>query len=199
MMCIRRQSWLWGLALGAIGGLLVGGLWPSTPLHAVATDHSEGFSMATGFVDDGIEAVFLLDHQTGTLQGAVPSSTTKGFQSLFTANLAGDLTTAIAAMNQKIASENLGRKKKGVPARPDVQIPQTPKFMIVTGAVDLRRGAARVRPGLSMVYVAETGTGMIMAYAVPWSPEMHNTDRPYVGALILWAWDQFSGTVTRTE
>jgi len=199
MAYVRRHSWIIWLALGAIGGLMAVGIWPHTPLHAVATDRAENFAMATGFVDDTTEAVFLLDFATGTLKGAVLSNQTRGFQAIYEANVLADLAASVNVLNTKIKLENVNRKKMGVPARPDVQIPQTPRFMLVTGATDLRRGAARLRPGRSVVYVAETNTGIVMAYVIPWSPEQHNTDTPVVAKLVFWAADQFATTVVRTE
>jgi len=48
----RKASALVWLGVGLLGGLLVAGFWPSVPLHAVATDKIDTFSMATGHVDD---------------------------------------------------------------------------------------------------------------------------------------------------
>ena len=47
------------------------GFWPSVPLHAVATDKIETFSMATGHVEVDYEAVYFLDHLTGDLRAFV--------------------------------------------------------------------------------------------------------------------------------
>jgi hypothetical protein len=64
----RRLVWL---GMGLVGGLILCGVWPQTPLHAVATDRSETFAVATGFVDEGIEAVYFLDFLTGDLSAVV--------------------------------------------------------------------------------------------------------------------------------
>ncbi len=45
------------VGLGLLAGLLVAGYWPSVPLHAVASDRVDNFSMATGLVGDDYEAV----------------------------------------------------------------------------------------------------------------------------------------------
>jgi hypothetical protein len=199
MACMRKRSWAIGLALGLVVGLIFGGLWPSSPLHAVATDHSENFAMATGFVDDNVEAVFLMDFLTGSLKAAVVSNQRPGFQAFYESSVLADLATSIAELNVRIKAENVARKKQGAPARPDVQAPQTPHFLMVTGMADLRRGAARARPSRSVVYVAETNTGVVLAYVLPWESDAHMTDRRVMGKLILWAGDQFAATVTRTE
>ena len=67
----RKTSALVWLGLGLLAGLLVAGFWPSVPLHAVATDKIETFSMATGPVEPEYEAVYFLDHLTGDLHAYV--------------------------------------------------------------------------------------------------------------------------------
>ncbi len=51
-----RLTWI---ALGLAGGLALAAFWPSTPLHAVATDRSESFAMATGYLDDDVRGRLL--------------------------------------------------------------------------------------------------------------------------------------------
>ena len=67
-----RPAWLAG---GALAGLIVGmnlsGLWPSIPLHATATQGLDKFAIATGLVDDSVEAIYFLDFLTGDLSAAV--------------------------------------------------------------------------------------------------------------------------------
>jgi hypothetical protein len=199
MAVVRAQRWFIPLALGAIGGVLLCGVWPSAPLHAVATDHAENFALATGFVAEGLEAVFLLDFQTGTLRGSVISCMAPGFQASYQVNVLGDLSTAVTEINSRIGKENVLRKKQGGPPRPAIEVPQSPHFMLVTGMGDIRRGGGQAQPGRSLVYVAEKNTGVVLAYALQWLPQYHNTDRPYNGKLVLWAADQFAGTVIRAE
>ena len=186
-----------GLILGFLPGLILGGFWPTAPLHAVATDRTDNFCIATGIVDENIEAVFLLDSLTGTLRGAVLSNQAAGFRARYETNVLADLARAVTDVNVRIAGENAARKREGAVLRPEVRLPQAPRFMMVTGATDLRRGAARAQPGKSVVYVAEATTGIVLAYAVPWSATDHQTNRASVGTLILWAADQFSNAVVR--
>ena len=87
MAYLRKQYWAVWLAIGLVVGLMIGGIWPDTPLHAVATDGTENFALATGFVDDGAEAVYLLDFLTGTLRAAVLSNQSRGFQAYYGANV----------------------------------------------------------------------------------------------------------------
>ena len=83
MTSLRKYGWTVGVVIGLLAGLMIAGLWPDTPLHAVATDRSESFALATGFVDQDAEAVFYLDSLTGTLRAAVLSNRTQGFQAMF--------------------------------------------------------------------------------------------------------------------
>ena len=53
-------------------GLVLTGFLPDTPLHAVSTDRTDTFAMATGPVDSEVEAVYFLDFLTGDrVDGAI--------------------------------------------------------------------------------------------------------------------------------
>jgi len=136
-----RIAWL---AVGLIGGLMIGGFWPHTPLHAVATDRYDTFAIATGPLDEEVEAVFFLDFLTGELRAAV-----LGRQGAFNAfyeynNVFGDL---------------------------GVNPAKNPKFLMVTGMARLQISRQRLN---GVVYVAEITTGKVAAYAVPWSSAARN-------------------------
>jgi hypothetical protein len=135
------------LAAGLLGGLLLSGLWPHTPLHAVATDRVDTFAVATGPVDEDVEAVYCLDFLTGDLRGLVISKIGGKFRAFYNYNVLSDL---------------------GVDAT------KNPHFMMVTGMANLRaRGGTNVQPSKSIVYVFENTSGKVAAYAIPWSPSMH--------------------------
>ncbi len=174
----RTYGWGLGLAIGLIVGLVLGGLWPQTPLHASATDRVENFAIATGFVDADTEAVFYLDYLTGNLIGAVPSRRTKGFQSAFSTNVHADLQTALAASG--------------------TQAPQKPNYLMVTGTANLTNQSGMYF-GSTMIYVAETNTGVVMAYAVPWSREAYSANKLFQAKLIPWAGQQFGAAMLRPE
>ena len=149
-----RFAWL---ALGLIGGLLLSGFWPQTPLHAVATDRSDTFAIATGFVDADIEAVYFLDFLTGDLRAAV-LGVNGAFTGFYEYNVREDLR---------------------------VDAGKTPKFQIVTGMVNVRRTAnARSRASAAAVYVAEANTGVVAAYAIPWARESYNSGQVVKAALV---------------
>ena len=194
---LLKRSWPIWLAIGLLVGLVIGGFWPDTPLHAVATDRVDTFSIATGFVDQDTEAVYFLDFLTGTLKAAVLSNQARDFQAHYEVNIHLDLTTLIGFLNAAIREQNqaLGR---GAQPRPEIQVPQNPRYMMVTGVADIRRGAvARMRPAQSVVYVAEANTGIVMAYILPWDQAAHAANQPTGGRLTLWAGEQFTTAVIR--
>ena len=151
-----RLAWV---ALGLAGGLALAVCWPSTPLHAVATDRSESFAMCTGYLDLDVEAVYFLDFLTGDLRAAALSKQTGQFHAFYQYNVNADL---------------------------GVDPSKSPRYMMVTGVADLRTTAGRtVAPSKSICYVAEVTSGMVAAYAIPWSPSLHMTGAPIRGALRL--------------
>jgi len=77
------------LAAAFVLGLLTAGYWPNVPVHAVATDRTEGFAMATGYCDDSVEAVYFLDFLTGELSAAVVSKQNGRFNAFYTWASAG--------------------------------------------------------------------------------------------------------------
>lgn len=169
----------WWLVAGLVAGLAVGHFWtssqvarqrdpsqveallgrlfPATPVHAVATDRYENFAIATGPLDNDVEAVYFLDFATGDLTGAVLSVQTGAFSAFYRYNILNDF---------------------GVDAS------KSPRFLMVTGVADIRRGGTRWRPGRSVIYIAELTTGRVAAYGVPWMPETHKRGQPFMGEFI---------------
>lgn len=120
--------------------------WPSvTELMASASATGEGFSMATGSVDDDVEGLFILDHLTGDLRGLLLNVRTGKFNSFYQYNVVEDLGTAMT---------------------------KNPKYVMLTGGAAFRDGigSPRTRLSRSAVYVAELDSGVVAAYAVPWAP-----------------------------
>ena len=111
----RKTSALVWLGLGLLAGLLVAGFWPSVPLHAVATDKIETFSMATGPVEAEYEAVYFLDHLTGDLHAYVIGRMANGGF--------GVLQHCYRNVLQDFKTEG----------------DKTPKFLMATGVCDLNR------------------------------------------------------------
>jgi hypothetical protein len=182
MAMLRMQAWWVLLAVGLLAGLAIGGLWPDAPLHAFATDRVENIALATGPVDwqEGIEAMYFLDFDTGSLKAAVISNASKGFQAYYAVNIKADLLAAVQQAG--------------------VQLPSEPRYLMVTGLADIRRGAASQKmPARGVVYIAEANTGIVLAYVIPWSPQAHASNQPVTDSLILWAGDRFSSAVVRDQ
>ncbi len=140
----KTNAAVW-LGLGLLAGLTLAGFWPSVPLHATATDKVDNFSMATGHVEDGVEAVYFLDHLTGELHAYVlgPTPRGPGIQCHYFRNVSKDF--------------DAGEKAK---------------YLIATGMDDLARGGrgSAIQPSRSIVYVAEVSTGTAIGYYLALQP-----------------------------
>lgn len=134
-----------GLVSGLVIGLNVEGLWPSMPLHAAATHGIDKFAIATGLVDNSVEALYFLDFLTGDMRAAVINPKTCKFNAFFTRNIAADFAGA-------------GR---------------TSGYLMVTGSVNMPRGTNNFQYAQSIVYVAEASTGQVAAYTIPWNSTQH--------------------------
>jgi len=137
----HRLAWA---VLGVVAGLCLSGFWPNTPLHAVATDRFDTFAICTGPVDDESEAIYFLDFLTGDLRAAVLSPQSGKFAAFYQLNILNHL---------------------------GVDVSKNPRYLMVSGISDLRRGAARVRYSRAVVFVAEVTSGRVAAYAIPWARE----------------------------
>ncbi len=167
----RHSPGLW-LAGGLILGLMLSGFWPHTPLHGVATDRYDNFAIATGPMDEEVEAIFFLDFLTGDLRAAALGNQSGKFTALYHYNILNDL---------------------------QVDPSKNPRFLMVTGYADLRRGAARMRPSRAVVYVAELTSGKVAAYAVPWNPQAHAAGQVFKGSLVLLDVLQFRTAAVRPQ
>ena len=178
-LVLWNNRWVW-LGGGLIVGLLLTGFWPDAPLHATATDRTETFAVATGPVDGETEMVIMLDFLTGDMAGRVLGPQSAKFQAFYQTNVIAALTTVITQIN---AGKGAGRARKAGGGEA-IEVPQKPRFLMVTGAVNIRRRGA-ARPGACAVYVVETTTGIVMAFGFPWAPEVISQGRVYNGQFIL--------------
>ncbi|MFO0790383.1 MAG: hypothetical protein U0805_13090 [Pirellulales bacterium] len=142
-----------GLVLGLIIGLNLEGLWPTAPLHASATHGIDKFAIATGAVDQGVEALYFLDFLTGDMRAAVMNPKTRKFQAFYTRNIAADFAGA-------------GRSSG---------------YLMVTGAANMPRGSSNYQFAESIVYVAEASTGQVAAYTIPWNSAVQAANRNQYG------------------
>jgi hypothetical protein len=149
-----RPAWLVaGAVLGLVAGLNLAGVWPSVPLHASATQGLDKFAIATGLVDDEVEALYFLDFLTGDLRAAVIDQKTGKFNAFFTRNIAADFGEA-------------GRNAR---------------YLVVTGTANMPRGRANFQFAKSIVYVAEANTGQVAAYTIPWNSSFQAAGKPQQG------------------
>jgi hypothetical protein len=154
-----KSRWFISVAVGFVVGLVLSGFWPNSPLHAVSTDHTENYSMATGPLDAEVEAVYLLDHLTGDLGALVIGKQPGKWTGFFKTNVAAEM--------------GLDRQKDA-------------KFLMVTGMAGLRRsGGTRQQPSSAVCYIAEVSSGKIAAFVVPWSPSMYAAGQMQNGVLQL--------------
>ena len=79
-----------------------------------------------------------------------------------------------------------------------VKANQNPKFMMVTGRGFERQGG-QMQPGNSVVYVAETSSGRVAAYAVPWTRGLATSVMPFKGMLYRLDVLQFRTTAVRAQ
>lgn len=124
-----------------------------TVLHASTASAGNQFAMATGLIEEDSEGIFVLDYESGLLKCAVLNHRTGKFAALFEADVTRELGPAKNA-----------------------------KYQMVTGTVNFNRMAA-AGPGMSVVYVLNSGNGEMAAYGIPWQRELSASGRPQVGVL----------------
>jgi hypothetical protein len=139
----------WGLVTGA----LVLGFWagrssgPADRLEVVraASSLAEGaFAACTVPLDAGIEALFLLDFETGDLAGGVIGQANGKFTGLYKVNVLKDL------------GFKPGQAKN-------------PKFLLVSGIAHVGR-VGPLQMASSVLFVTDSATGTTVAYGIPTTP-----------------------------
>lgn len=167
-----RPAWLVaGVVLGLVVGLNGSGVWPSIPLHATATQGLDKFAIATGLVDDTVEAIYFLDFLTGDLWAAVINPKTGKFNALYRRNIANDFGTVNAGA----------------------------RYLIVTGFADMPRGRANFQYAKSIVYIAEASSAKVAAYTIPWNSAAQAAGKPQQYEFVPLDSAQFRTTFVRDE
>lgn len=150
------------LGIGAVVGLVIGlnvrGIWPNIPLHATATHGFDNFAIATGLIDNEIEALYFLDFLTGDLKAAVLNQRTGDFGAMFHYNVAKDFAGVAGAKN--------------------------PRYLMVTGEANIPRGKAGYQLGMSAIYIAEANSAQLVAYLLPWNSSLHAAGKPQQGQFV---------------
>ncbi len=70
---------------------------------------------------------------------------------------------------------------------------------MVTGLVNIRRGASRMSPSSAVVYVAEITSGQVAAYAIPWNADRHASGQISKGEIIPLDKTKFRTAVVREQ
>jgi hypothetical protein len=148
----NRLGWI---LVGVLLGFLLTIFMPAQPLHAVATSGQDGFQLSTGLLDNTVEGVYFLDQLTGILKGAAMNVNNYQFTTVFETNVMTDM--------------------KLDPSK-------SPKFLMVTGLAELRRGPSQFQPGLALIYILELNTGTLAAYGVQWNIGRTTTPNPGLSA-----------------
>lgn len=170
---LKSARWMTGFACGAAAVLLVllgvvlgrmsgdrvapGAAEILPKLQAVATHGADTFAMATGPVDEESEGLYMLDYLTGDLHCWVLNPRTGKFGGVFKHNVWVDLGTP---------------KTKNT------------KYVMVTGAAGFVRGGGSTRPAGSILYVADSVTGVVAAYNLAWDRSASASGRSQSGGFI---------------
>jgi hypothetical protein len=153
----KKSFWPIAVGIGFAAGLILSGLWPNIPLHAVCTDRTDTYAIATGPVDSEVEAVYFLDFLTGDLVAMVLGKQPNMWSGFFRTNVSADL---------------------------GIDPQKNPKLLMVTGMAGLRRsGGSRMQPSSAICYVADVSSGLVVAYAIPWAPPMYAAGQTQSGQL----------------
>jgi hypothetical protein len=155
----RFTGWTWliaavtvGLGLGGLVGRISGQRQTSRPVmpvvQAMTAMTDENFAVCTatlsGGLGGGTEGFFLLDFLTGDLSGGVLNPTTSTFGVSYRHNVLADL------------GFQPGQAKD-------------PRFLLIAGQADLRRGRAPLAP--TVLYVTDCSSGTTVAYGIPFSAQ----------------------------
>lgn len=159
------------LGVGLMVGVLLAGFCPRAPLHASATDRYDTFAIATGLVDNGVEAIYFLDFLTGDLKAAV---------------LSKQIPPRFNAFYQRNILNDMG-----------IDPTSNPRYLMVTGLNDIRRGGSQLRPSLGVCYVAEITTGRVAAYSIPWDAQSHASGQTVNGPILFLNMTQFRTAAVR--
>jgi hypothetical protein len=137
-----------GLLIAGLIGLLVG-VWASSlrepsVVHAMTAHGSENKTLVTVPLDAGMEAIVTLDHVTADLTGYVLDRFSGQFFIRYRYNVAADFA---------------------------LRDGKRPRFIMVAGSADFRQFSTNQRLANGVVYVAEEGSGQVVAYGLPWNTQ----------------------------
>ena len=180
---LKNNTLLW-LGIGFVGGLIVGGVWPDTPMHASATDSYDKFAIATGSIDGQTEGIFVLDQLTGQLSMTFVNQLGKLQRMAPRDAPRGGAAVDQNAFRYPVATRNIAQDMQ-------IDFDKNPRFLLVTGLI---RRSQRAGPqgysSQSVAYVAELTSGKLAAYGFAWDG-MASVSAGVRGAAIVpldWVW-----------
>ena len=113
-------------------------------IHAMTSQADDSFAACTVPLAGGTEGFFILDFLTGDISGGVINPMTSTFGATFRYNVLNDL------------GFQPGQVKN-------------PKFLLVAGQVEMRRGRTPMAP--AVLYVTDGASGTTAAYGIPFSSQ----------------------------
>ena len=147
------------VAVVAVGVAVAGWLRPVGQVQALTSLANDAFAVCTLPLDrtSANEGVFILDFETGDLSGAILNPTTGRFGVSYKHNVLADL----------------GFKPGQV---------KNPKFLLVSGVMELRQSPVTVAP--SVLYVTDSTTGATVVYGIPWNNQQAQAGQQIVAKLL---------------
>lgn len=177
-----KATYALGLCVALLVGFIAGGLLRGrfdtgptfeVPVFASATQGHDNFVIATGLVDDGVEALFFLDFLTGDLKATVVNERNRGFNAFFEYNIADDFNLSAV---------------------------RNPKYLMVTGiARNLNTPGVGGQVGDTVLYVVEATTGQLVAYVLPWNSGFQSAGKTQRGTFIPLARTELRTTFVRDQ
>ena len=199
------------IGTGILAGAVVLMLQPQTqqnPLlvRANTSDRVDGYLTCTGYVEGGLEAVYVLDSTTGILSAGVLSRNPQSpaFQATYQCNVTADLEKVIMTASKmgnsgrksgrsssSSSSKRNRREAEGAIANNALVVPPEPKYIITSGTHDMVNQGSGFRPATSALYVTECNTGITLVYVLRWNPSAHSANQPINVPLTLFTFHRF--------
>lgn len=187
---------------------------PLLTVRANTSDRADGYLTCTGYVEPGIEAVYVLDSTTGMLSAGVLSKNPKAqnFQAIYQGNVNMDLEKVLTiASKMSSASKKTGRSSssstskrnrkeaEGAAANNALIAPSEPKYIITSGTHDLMNQGSGIRPSVSALYVTECNTGITLVYVLPWNVAAHSNNTPFSSPITYYTFYRFLSPMVMEE
>lgn len=142
------------------------------PVAAATAQGVENFAVATGPVDDDVEAFYFLDFLTGELKATAINTRQGQFGSFYQYNITQDFDGAGG---------------------------RNPKYLMVTGVARIPRGKGNSQIASSVVYITEATTGQMAAYVMPWNSSLQASGKRQMGTFLKIADVKLRDTFVRDQ